>query len=81
MGYAFSLQAALGGRRLMGPIWVGIVSNGGACAYLLYFGLIGTWAEWGLWLQIVGWGSAAATAAITAGLLRYGVFGTEPVQG
>ena len=30
VGYWFGLQAALQGRRAMGPIWVGILSNGGA---------------------------------------------------
>ena len=47
VGYGFGLQASLAGRRLMGPIWVGIVSNGGACLYLLYYGVGGAWAEWG----------------------------------
>ena len=41
VGYAFGLAAALKGARLMGPIWVGIVSNAGACLYLLYYGLTG----------------------------------------
>jgi hypothetical protein len=32
VGYAFGLKASLQGQRAAGPIWVGIVSNGGACA-------------------------------------------------
>ena len=41
VGYGFALKAALAGVRLMGPIWVGLVSNGGACLYLLYYGVRG----------------------------------------
>ena len=78
VGYAFSLSAALKGRRLMAPIWVGVVSNGGACIYLLYFGISGTWYAWGGFIQFVGWSSAAATALITVGLIVYGVLGDEP---
>ncbi len=79
VGYYFGLRASLAGRRCMGPIWVGIVSNGGACAYLLYYALIGAWSEWGFWVQLTGWVSTVATALITIGLFRYGVKGHEPV--
>ena len=41
VGYYFALKASLQGKRLMGPIWVGMTSNGGACLYLLYYGGIG----------------------------------------
>jgi hypothetical protein len=78
VGYAFGLAAALKGARLMGPIWVGIVSNGGACLYLLFYGLVGTWADWGLPLQVLAWGSLLATAFITWGLCRFGVRDGEP---
>lgn len=81
VGYAFALQASLQGKRLMGPIWVGIVSNGGACGYLLFYGLTGSWAQWGAALQFVAWSSAVATALITLGLWVYGVKGKEPVVG
>ena len=79
VGYWFGLRASLAGKRLMPPIYVGIVSNGGACLYLLWYGLSGTWQDWGAFIQFVGWSSVAATAVITAGLVRYGVFGTEPI--
>ena len=75
VGYWFGLQAALQGRRAMGSIWVGIVSNGGACLYLLYYGFAGTWTTWGAPMQVIGWGSVVATALITAGLLLFGVRG------
>ncbi len=81
VGYGFGLRASLQGRRLMAPIWVGIVSNGGACLYLLYYGLAGAWSDWGAGVQFVAWGSVVATAIITAGLWLYGVRGTEPQVG
>lgn len=79
VGYAFGLAASLSGKRLMGPIWVGIVSNGGACAYLLFYGATGAWSEWGGFIQFIAWSSVVATALITAGLLQFGVRGKEPV--
>ncbi len=77
VGYGFGLHASLSGRRLAGPIWVGIVSNGGACCYLLYYGLNGTWTAWGPAIQVIAWGSIVATALITAGLITFGVLGRE----
>jgi hypothetical protein len=76
VGYAFGLKASLNGQRAAGPIWVGIVSNGGACLYLAYFGLVGTWAAWGGFVQFVLWSSVLATAAITAGLYLFGIRNT-----
>ena len=81
VGYGFGLKASLEGRRQMGPIWVGIVSNGGACVYLCYYGFTGEWAEWSGVVQFIFWGSAAATALITSGLYIYGVKGGEPIVG
>jgi hypothetical protein len=73
VGYAFGLKASLHGQRAAGPIWVGIVSNGGACLYLTYFGIVGTWSGWGGFVQFVLWSSVLATAAITTGLYLFGV--------
>lgn len=73
VGYAFGLSAALRGERLAGPVWVGIVSNGGACLLLLGYGLAGTWSAWGGFVQLLLWSSALVTAAITLGLVLYGV--------
>ncbi len=73
VGYAFGLRAALHGERLAGPIWVGIVSNGGACVYLAVYGALGTWSSWGGFVQFLLWSSMAATAAITLGLYLFGV--------
>ena len=77
VGYAFGLRASLQGKLLLGPIWVGVVSNGGACIYLLYYGATGTWAEWGVAIQFIAWGSIVATALITLGLIAFGVLGKE----
>ncbi len=75
VGYCFGLMASLEGKRAPGPIWVGVVSNGGACLYLTWYGASGTWADWGILVQAIGWGSVAATLAITLGLLIFGVWG------
>jgi hypothetical protein len=73
VGYAFGLQASLRGERAAGPIWMGILSNAGACAVLGYFGASGAWAAWGGFLQFVLWSSVVASAAIAAGLYWFGV--------
>lgn len=75
VGYGFGLKASLNGQRAMAPIWVGILSNGGAFLYLLYYGAIGTWNSWGGMIQFVGWASMMATFLITLGLIVFGVRG------
>jgi len=75
VGYGFGLQASLKGRRHLSSIWVGIVSNGGACGYLLFYGLSGHWSIWPINIQIIAWGSMLATALITLGLFFFGVKG------
>ena len=75
VGYSFGLRASLQRKRAMGPIWVGIVSNGGACLYLCYYGASGAWGSWGGLIQVVGWASAVATFLITLGLYVYGLRG------
>lgn len=79
VGYGFALKAALTGVRLMEQIWVGLVSNGGACLYLLYYGVLGEWANWSGAVQFILWGSTLATGLITFGLYRYGVRGEWPL--
>ena len=79
VGYYFALKASLDGKRLMGPIYVGLVSNGGACIYLLYYGVVGTWSTWGAAIQFIAWSSVVATALITLGLYVFGVKGKEPI--
>lgn len=73
VGYTFALSEARRGQRLIGAIWVGIVSNGGACLLLVFYGLAGAWNAWGQLAQFILWGSAVSTALITFGLFRYGL--------
>lgn len=73
VGYGFGLRAARRGQIAVGPVWVGVVSNGGACAYLLWFGVAGAWAQWHDFTQFVLWSSVLATAAITLGLVLFGL--------
>lgn len=75
VGYAFGLRASLDGVRAPGPIWAGIVSNGGASAFLLYFGISGAWSSWGALLQLLLWSSALMTTLITLALYVFGVAG------
>ncbi|MBX2847426.1 MAG: hypothetical protein KTR16_03845 [Acidiferrobacterales bacterium] len=81
VGYYFALRAALKNKRLMGPIWVGIVSNGGASVLLACYGFTGTWSQSGVVFQFVTWSSVGATALITLGLYIYGVKGSNPIAG
>jgi hypothetical protein len=72
VGYGFGLCAALKGENSPGPVWMGIVSNGGACVSLTYFGVTGAWSGLGGVLQFAAWSSVLATAAITLGLFVFG---------
>lgn len=71
--YWFGLKSSLQGKRTMGPIWVGILSNGGACIYLAYYGMVGTWSTWGGLVQFLCWASVAVTFFITLFLYIYGI--------
>lgn len=77
VGYSFALQAALRGEIALGPIWVGLVSNAGACVILLGYGVQGAWTSWGPLIQFLGWSSVLATALITAGLGYFGVYAPQ----
>lgn len=72
VGYAFGLRASLRGDIAPAPVWVGIVSNGGACAHLAWFGAMGAWSSASAVVQAVLWSSVLATALITAGLAWFG---------
>jgi hypothetical protein len=79
VGYAFGLKSSLNGFRALGPIWVGIVSNGGACVLLFFYGMSGAWVDMSPLVQFIFWSSTAATAGITGGLWVWGVQGKQPV--
>jgi hypothetical protein len=78
VGYGFGLRESWSSqnkqaRRAMGVIWVGIVSNAGACLILLLYGLSGTWNAWGEGLQLGLWFSMVATGLIAINLIIFGV--------
>lgn len=73
VGYAFGLRSVRRGEYPEGVVWVGIVSNGGACLILLLAAALGTWSAWGGFAQVVMWGSLLGTGGITAGLVRFGL--------
>lgn len=73
VGYGFGLNAVRRGQSAAASIWMGIVSNGGACGILLLSGFGEGWMGGPPALSTFGWASVAATALITAGLLYFGV--------
>ena len=77
VGYYVGLRGALKGELIMGPIYVGICSNGGAFLFLLFYGLSGEGSAWGARVQFVGWSSVVATFLITLGLYLFGVRATR----
>ena len=77
VGYFDGLRASMKGIKLMGPIYVGLVSNGGACLILLYYAICGAWEGWEIALQVIGWGSIGATFLITLGLYVFGIRGAS----
>lgn len=75
VGYVFGLREVRAGRRATSAVVVGIVSNGGAGAYLTYFGLTGAWAAWHPAVRIAAWASAVLTVGIAVGLYWFGLRG------
>ncbi len=73
VGYWFGLAAVRRGEYPEAPVWVGIVSNGGAAIIPALYGFSGYWQNWGSFAQFAMWGSVLATSGITAGLFKYGV--------
>ncbi len=77
VGYIVGLQSALSGQRAIGAIWSGIVSNGGACLLLAFYGISGAWNDWEGFAKYYLWASGVATGLITVGLFRFGVRGAH----
>jgi hypothetical protein len=73
VGYGFGLNDALQGKRNLGVIWTGIVSNGGASFILGYFGIYGNWLGKNPIPHTFCWVFAFVTAAITILLVSFGV--------
>ena len=73
VGYGFGLRAAMAGRLETAPLWVGVVSNGGAAVLMTYHMLAdGAFAGLPL-MQGLIWLSAASAAGITVGLWYFGL--------
>ena len=72
VGYGFGLQAARARQAAPGPVWTGIVSNGGAGLLLLGHGLTGAWAAWHPLLRAGAWASVGITLALAGALWHYG---------
>ncbi len=66
VGYALGLRDLQRGEAPVNTVLVGIVSNGVACALLVYFGLRGAWGEWGGVARYCMWASTILTGLITA---------------
>ena len=72
VGYAFGLRDSLRGIYPMAAVWMGIASNGGAFLVLTIAAVLGVWASWGTFAQLVMWGSIVGTGGITLGLVAFG---------
>lgn len=66
VGYLLGLRDLHLGKIPWNTMLVGIISNGLACMLLIYFGLKGTWTEWGKVPRYGLWASALLTGLIAA---------------
>lgn len=65
VSYAFGLRDLAKGRYPIVAVCTGIVSNGGATAAFVTFGLMGAYTALPTWLQWYFWISAAGAAQVT----------------
>jgi hypothetical protein len=72
VGYGFGLRASSRGSYPAGVVWVGIVSNGGACLLLAVGAMLGVWDSWGVVARAIMWSSLLGTGAIAVGLVVFG---------
>src|SRR5262245_1474780 len=59
------------GRAATQTVWTGILSNGLACAILIYYGITGAWSTWSILGQFLMWLSVFLTGFITILLYPY----------
>ena len=71
IGYILGLIEIHRDKKPFQAIWLGISSNGLACAVLLYYGLTGEWSTWQIPSQFLLWASAFVTGGLTILLFRY----------
>ena len=83
VGYAFGWRETRRGSYPSVVVWIGIVSNGGACLLLLIAAIHGAWADWAGIAPVLMWGSLVGTGAISIGLVLLGPFaiGRAPTGG
>lgn len=72
VSYAFGVREARRGIYPAAIVWVGIVSNTGACLILSLAAVQGSWAHWGQLARLSMFGAQLGTAGIAAGLLYFG---------
>jgi len=68
VGYVLALMQVRRGQYPWATIWVGIVSNGGACIVLTVAAISGAWSNWGLFAQVFMVASTWGTGLIALGL-------------
>ena len=73
VGYGFGLCDARRQRHPKAVVWVGLVSNGGACLLLSIAALSKVWDGWGMIAQSIMWGSLFGTGVIAIGLAYFGL--------
>jgi len=73
VGYVSGLREVRAGGRAASAIAVGIVSNGGAGAYLTYCAVTGAWAGWQPIVRMGATVSAVLTLGIALGLYWFGL--------
>ncbi len=71
IGYIGGLIEIRRDKKPFQAVWVGIWSNGLACAVLLYYGLTGEWATWQMPAPILLWASAFVTFWLALLLFLY----------
>ena len=77
VGYGFGLRAAMQNQYPHDVVWVGVVSNGGACILLANAAATSVWADWGNIAQWIMWGSLAGTGLIMLGLIWFGLLASS----
>ena len=73
VGYCAGLRELGRGDHPATVLRVGLVSNGGACLLLAWYGMAGAWAGWGWLARATMWTSLAATGGIAWGLWHFGL--------
>ena len=73
VGYVLGWRETRQNRYPEMVVWVGLVSNGGACVILVVAATLGLWSTWGAFAQGVMWTSLVGTGGIAMGLAVFGV--------